>query len=424
LLALAIIGWQDRTTFLHFDPPARAFQTGASCAISKSFRSERWNKMCSRNHGQRLFALLLVGVCKIRDTHLAAAPMKSQQELDLPAVLPKTTTERVDILVDLLRSATSLAVVSDFLKSKNARFSAGSWEEMKKERIIPAFQRGKINVSDLQRLLSEAEEFGRSHIFLYRTEARRIAHLFDEARLRTAAKSSGVERRLDEPLIINIPDKPTLAEIRLESASSKGALVVKVIEPRVEQVLQDEKVEADRIIRSIELKKVRAVNVARLHASGFLELRLQSHVNSTKYAADVARMWTTIQPILPQAFFGQFSLAKAKKELLGHRKGLEKTIRFSNSTMRNSHGITISASVGAVQGSLFEDTSTVNSIDVFMKGGGRCDSTSVWWLPVNGAFDREVHCYLGGHDNEFAIPAACTRAQYDYALDKIRAFSR
>jgi len=88
--------------------------------------------------------------------------MKAQKELDLqPSAPAKRTLEAIDSIFGLLRPATSLAVVSDFLKSKNLRFSATSWEEMKEKRILPAIRQQKISLADLKQLLSEAEEFGR-----------------------------------------------------------------------------------------------------------------------------------------------------------------------------------------------------------------------------------------------------------------------
>ena len=93
--------------------------------------------------------------------------MKDQEELNIsPVALPRAS-EAVNLICDLLRSATSLAVVTDFLKSKNISSSAGSWDEMKEKRLLPALQQQKITVADLKRLLSEAEEFGHNHIFLY-----------------------------------------------------------------------------------------------------------------------------------------------------------------------------------------------------------------------------------------------------------------
>src|SRR5258708_4892986 len=110
--------------------------------------------------------------------------MKGQKELDLqPSPPAKRTLEAIDSIFELLRPATSLVVVSDFLKSKNLRFSATSWEEMKEKRIIPAIRQQKISLTDLKKLLSEVEEFGRSHIFLYRAPADRVANFFAESQL-------------------------------------------------------------------------------------------------------------------------------------------------------------------------------------------------------------------------------------------------
>jgi hypothetical protein len=352
--------------------------------------------------------------------------MKGQKELDLPqSPPPKRTLEAIDSIFELLRPATSLAVVSDFLKAKNLRFSATSWEEMKEKRIVSAIRQQKISLADLKSLLAEAEEFGRSHIFLYRAPADRVAKFFDESQLRALIRRLGIENLLAEPEIVILPGEPTLTEIRREDhPKGNKFLILKVVESRDEQVLKDVKTEEDRILKTYAINQVRAVNVVRLHNSGFLEMRLQSHTNSTKYSADITRIWGTIHGILPNAIFAPFSLGKVKKELLGRRAELRKVVRFSDSTMRNNNGITISASTGEIQADLFNDAGAGSSIDLFLKHGARCDSSNVWWLPDDGESGRQVHCHLGGQDNEFAIPANCTRGEYEYVLNKIRVFSR
>jgi hypothetical protein len=351
---------------------------------------------------------------------------KGQEELALKSPPPsKTTLETIDAILEILKSATSLAVVSDFLKSRNLRFSAGSWDEMKQKRIIPAIRKQKITLADLKRLLAEAEEFGRSHIFLYKVPADQVTKFFDENNLRAIAKRAGLENVLDEPKVLVLPANPTLTEIRREDSKGNQSLILKIVESRNEQQLKDVKAEGDQILRTYVITKVRAVNVVRLHASGFLEMRLQSHANSTKYAADIVRIWTVIKEILPNRIFSEFSLGKVRKQLLGRRDELRKVVRFSDSVMRNSNGITISASTGEVQTDLFKDGGAAgDSIDTFLKSGARCDSTNVWWLPDNGESGRQIHCNLGGQDNEFAIPANCTRGEYEYVLNKIRVLSR
>jgi hypothetical protein len=356
---------------------------------------------------------------------MAPVLIKGQKELDLQSPPPsKRTLEVIDSIFELLRPATSLAVVSDFLKAKNLRFSAVSWEEMKVKRVIPAIRQQKITLADLKRLLSEAEEFGRTHIFLYRSTADRVAKFFDEDHLRSVVKRNGKENLLGEPEVVTLPDEPTLTEIRRDDQKGNKLLNFKIIESRDEHVLEKQKTEENRIFKTYVIQKVRAVNVVRLHQSGFLEMRLQSHSNSTKYSADISRIWGIIQSILPNSIFAPFSLAKVKKELLGRRAELKKVVRFSDSTLRNSGGFTISASTGEMQtGDLFNDAGTGGSIDLFLKHGARCDSSNVWWLLDNGE-SRPIHCYFGGQDNEFAIPANCSRGEYEYVLNKIRSFSR
>ena len=57
--------------------------------------------------------------------------MSDQNELGLGDVkLPRASVEKARLLTDLLERATSLGVVSEFLKAKGLRYSAVSWDEM------------------------------------------------------------------------------------------------------------------------------------------------------------------------------------------------------------------------------------------------------------------------------------------------------
>ena len=351
--------------------------------------------------------------------------MSKEDELGLPDVrLPRTTLEKIRLAVDLISKVTSLAVVSEFLKAKGLHHSAGSWDEMRDKRISPAIGRQKLRISDLMKLLSEAEEYGRSHTFLYQGKQSDVQRLLGRSHLATISKRLGHTAALDAAILVDLPDKPTLTEIREDTSNERLCWVFKIIETREEREFVEETVVNDRIRREYKVNRARAVNVGRLNESGFLEIRIQSHSNSTLYAADLNRIRTLLRDYLPPDAFKPVSLSKAKNALWESRTAKNRKIRFSDSVMRNDFGTTIAASTGTEQADLFKDSGASGSIDHFLDHGAYCDSENIWWLPHDPVTDREIHMLLSGENNEFAITAACTRTEYEYVLNELRLLNR
>src|SRR5438477_2437136 len=132
--------------------------------------------------------------------------MADQKELSLPDVrLPRTTSEKVRLATELLSRATSLGVVSEFLKTKGLHHSAGSWDEVREKRIIPAIGRQKLTVDDLVKLLSEVEEFGRNHTFLYQGKQSDIKKLLDENYVSGVSRKLGHAHALNGSLLVDLP---------------------------------------------------------------------------------------------------------------------------------------------------------------------------------------------------------------------------
>jgi hypothetical protein len=351
--------------------------------------------------------------------------MPAQDELGLPDDrLSGPSFEKARLVTELLSRVTSLGVVSEFLKARGLRYSAGSWEEMRDKRVVPAIGRQKLTIRDLAGLLSEAEEHGRNHTFLYQGKPADIKKLLDRNYLSNISKRLGHTQALNGPMLVDLPKEPILTEIREDASHGRPCLVFKITETREEREFVEETMVNNRIRREWVVNRVRAVNVVRLHESGFLEIRIQSRSNTTQYAADLNRIRTMLRDYVPPILFKPISLSKAKKALWDNRTAKNRKIRFSDSVMRNAFGTTIAASTGTEQADLFKDSGASDSIDHFLHNGAHCDAENIWWLRRDRVTDREIHTLLFGENNEFAITAACTRAEYEYVLNELRLFNR
>jgi len=350
---------------------------------------------------------------------------KKQNELPLPGEgVPETTVERAKRILNLMQPITSLPVVSEFLKSKRLHHSAGSWEELRENRVIPALRSQKVTLEDLNQQLAEVEEFGRSHTFLYTATKHDAARLLDRSHIENICEKLGITSALRDVIIEELPERPTITQIREETCDGHHAWVFKVVEKREEKTFVGETTDGDRFRKEWKIGFERAVNVAKLHATGLLEIRIQSHISSSRYEADIKEMWVILSNFLPANKFAELSLRKAKYRLWDKRDSLKTKIRFCDSTMRNNIGSTIIASTGAETADLFEDSSIGPSLDRFLQNGAYCDSSNIWFRPFDGAINREIHVLLLGRNNEFAVTGSCTRNEYEYVLNELRANNR
>ncbi|MFO1498379.1 MAG: hypothetical protein U1G07_08310 [Verrucomicrobiota bacterium] len=351
--------------------------------------------------------------------------MNAQAELALPGIgLSAEDLAKATKILNLLETVTSLSVVGEFLRQRNLPHASDSWEELREKRMLGALRARRLAIGDLSQLLAECEEYRRSHVFLYTCRRREAEQFADRARMTKVCQQLGLEQVLAEGLIEEIPSVPTFTQIREQTDPKGRCWVFKVVESRRERRFLSETEEGNRLRREWEFIPVRAVNVACLHETGLLELRVQGHWSSTQYQDDLDRFWEMIKDFLPPGRFAPFSLAKAKAYLWANRASLKHRIRFSDSRMRNNAGTTLTASTGAAQADLFEDSGAAASLDRFLDHGAHCDSSNVWWRPVEGVLTREVHTLLSGLSNEFAVTASCTRSEYEYILNELRVYCR
>lgn len=351
--------------------------------------------------------------------------MKKQDELELPGEgVPETTVDGAKRILKLMESVTSLSVVGEFLKTKELAHSAGSWQDLEEKRILPALRSRKITLKDLNQLLAEGEEFGRSHVFLYQATKSDVERCMDPKQIAKTCERLKIEDALREVIIEELPDKPRITQIRPETVGSRCAWVFKIVEKREERNLIEESTEGDTVTKKYRIRFVRAVNVAKLHESGMLEIKIQSRQNSNQYDTNISQAWTQLRDFLPTNKFAELSLRRAKARLLDDRISLKSKIRFTDSTLKDTNGNTIIASTGAETEDLFEGSSVGQSLDQFQKHGAYCDSSNIWFRERDGTIAREIHVLLSGRGNEFAINGSCSRTEYEYVLNELRAINK
>eukprot|EP01114_Cavostelium_apophysatum_P005557 TRINITY_DN16746_c0_g1_i1.p1 TRINITY_DN16746_c0_g1~~TRINITY_DN16746_c0_g1_i1.p1 ORF type:complete len:284 (-),score=-3.35 TRINITY_DN16746_c0_g1_i1:44-895(-) len=248
---------------------------------------------------------------------------------------------RTEELLDLLEVATKLEVVREFLRTKDVPHSAGSWKLMR-EKLNAYLSDGSITIGELVQLLTLAEECGDQHIFLYFCSKATAAELLDRGRVNPILQRKGLTHLLTTPEIRSLPEQPTIVDVRWATDGVDQSLTIKEVESHTRRKLLKNTVFKNHYYRIYTNEQVRAVNVAKLHRNGLLEIRVQSRDNTTKYDADVLRFFRQIGDIFPMSEFKEISLTKAKDTMWSKRAELGHLLRYTNASICDEEGNTLS----------------------------------------------------------------------------------
>jgi len=354
--------------------------------------------------------------------------MPQPHQLNIDEVMqPTLSPKELQTLYRLLADATSLPVVGQFLKNKDLPFSAGSWKEMIENRLSRFLNEDKITHKELYDLLSVSEEYGRTHSFLYRCDPSNAAKLLSKAHVERHANNLGLKRVFTNPLVLDLPDFPKIAQIRWDKEKRGNCLVFKIIEKRETKEYIGERHEDSRFIKEWRIIRSRAVNTVRLFDSGLLEFRLQSHRNSSssRYSDILNHIWHgMLIGFLPPKQFAALSMQNAKSEIWRKKDELAEIVRFSDSVLRNGKGNTMIASSKDSISDLSEDEFLTKGVDAFMEGGASCDSSNIWWKKGEDSLpSKDIHMLLSGKLNEFAVTMDCNKDDFEYVFDRIASFA-
>lgn len=326
--------------------------------------------------------------------------------------------------MNLLEDTSSLPEVSLILKANDLPTS-GTWQQVR-ERVVKAVKDKKLAASALIGLLRDSEEYGNQHVFLYDTKQNNAAALVNDNTLTAKLTSLGRTDLLTEPDFLSVAGARGLADVRIEKTSAGRALVLKAVEARVMYKLEDEHEENGGRYRVKRYRRVevRAVDVLRVHNDGLTELRIHAHDSSTDYSAQVTNAWNFFGHFVSRFQFNDVSITTAQQKLWKNRAALKNILRYSDSRLRDSQGAVLTAATGAQQDSLFDNERAANSIDAFWDDETVCDKSNMWWLKTSdepfSIPSRPIHMVIQGAVNEFVIPGACNKKDYEYVLAQIK----
>jgi hypothetical protein len=338
--------------------------------------------------------------------------------------MPQDPNIRIETVLNLLEDATSLDVVREFLRKKQLAHTAGSWKDMREKRLRPYLADFQITLEDLIALVISAEECGDQHIFLFQCQADEVEAMFDGPRTHATLRGAGVEGLIDGPDIERKPATPTLVEVRWDGGALPQSLTIKEAEVHKKHVLKKERPRGNVIVKFFVEQESRAINIAKLHRDGLLEIRIQSRDNTTKYDGDVNRFLRQVNPYFPIQKFRELSLTPAKSAMWARRAELGDLLRYTNASVVDEAGHKLQAATGAAGGNL-SGSSAAQSVDFVLRNdeNAYCSDSNLWFLKSDH-LTSSIHVLLNGASNEFAVPRKCSAEDYGYVLRQIRHFNR
>lgn len=327
----------------------------------------------------------------------------------------------------LLEQNSSIADVTRYLREKGVSpYSAGSWKHLIEERIEPALKSGQITRSDILRLMAEAEEFGRQHVFLYNIAQHQGIQFTNTNYIRKALSTIDREDLFDTPAILDLPARLTLSEFRVEDIPKGRCTVIKAVQAHEHRQFLGEEKEGKYIYRKYEYTVERAVNVARFFSDGLTEVRIFSHRGAADYQSVLNDFWDSINFFAERIKFNEFSVMRAKRNLWEQMKKDSASLKFKDAKIYNPKGNSLTAATGSMQASLIEDESAAASVDLFWSTDAVCEDSLVSWPKGAGCKveplipSKEINVRIAGAVNEFTVTSSCLRGDYEFVLEKIR----
>jgi hypothetical protein len=129
--------------------------------------------------------------------------------------MSKISAAELDIAINQLKANTSIQVVSNFLKDRQLASSAGSWEVLINQRILPAAKVGNLSREDIVNLLRSVEEHGRQHVLLYKVQRHVAQQLMSEERVTAALRKFDLLSIYESPKIVGLPNGQVLVDVRI-----------------------------------------------------------------------------------------------------------------------------------------------------------------------------------------------------------------
>ena len=331
--------------------------------------------------------------------------------------------KQLEVVFELLKLSSTKEPIVKLLKSKQLHHS-GTWAELFEKRVLPAVNDGKITLTELINILSDSEEHGKQHVFLFQLKNFSFEN-YKKENFTKMLKELKLDSVTSTPLVLKYPDKPTITDINW--GKNEDYLLIKRVSTRVRYQLDKDIVENGYLNKRYKIIKDRAVCVLKLSQEGFIEIRISSKANSTKYWDDVLEFLDSLKKLLPinKIMLSPINLNRAKDYIWEERNDLSNQIRYSDATLRNDNGTLLKAVSADKASDLLDDSGASNSVNAFLEDNAYCEGNNIFFKSTkNNSLEKEIHVLMSGEINEYSLPVHCTKEEYNYVLESILKFNK
>ncbi|SKB48850.1 hypothetical protein SAMN05660776_1356 [Salegentibacter holothuriorum] len=306
----------------------------------------------------------------------------------------------------------------------------GGTKEEKIENLFEAIENNIIELSEVQGLLKDAEEYGDQYIYFYKpVDGVNPDQYHDGDKIANAILPQNI--RKDFPKIIQMPSKREWVDFRAPNRGVKNSWMFKLYDRKTREVKENEArdVSGRRVVTYVT-KEDRLVYIALWDGEDELSLKIsRTSFDSTKSlrSSRIELEQMMARGIHIRKDFKFFDLTDTINKILINSEDNKNNYILLSAKLKDTHnGYATISSHGEDETDLLSDVSRKEAINAYINGNGKASSLVVQFLAEgsNGELSKDIKVVLGKHTmNEIIISSKISPQEYKYVRRKIAEFS-
>ncbi|TDN87314.1 hypothetical protein DET49_1123 [Salegentibacter sp. 24] len=299
------------------------------------------------------------------------------------------------------------------------------------ESLLGCVEEKIIDITEVQSLVKDSEEFGDQYIYIYRTiSGIDEADYSDGEAIANKLISQNIRSKF--PKIMDMPSSGVeWVDFRTPNRGQEDSWLVKLYDKKIRRVREDEWVEESTGFTHLVYKEkpFRLILMAQWD-SKFLELKLsRTSSDSTASVLDTRRKLEHL--IAPAVFiqrdFTKKDLSQTIHKILVNWNSNRNIYKLLGVKLLDSHSgqATINTN-GEDELDLLSNSSRKEAVDAYLNSNGKANSLAIQFLKEGSgdALSRDVNVIFGKNDiNEIIITSKISPEEYNYVRKKIAEFS-
>lgn len=321
--------------------------------------------------------------------------------------------ERLEVVLELLKRRNK-KFASAFLENKGLP-KTGTWGALT-ERLKDGVRSGQLTVEELCRVLDDAEDEARQHVYLFQCPDGLREQLRSAANVRSLLRRNNMEHLYNDSRPVDKPTTPTLVSVR----HNNRLLYMKWAETRKWwEKVNEEVVELEgRRIVEYEQREERVVSILEIDlVSGETEVRIEAIKRRLSPDKEFEATANVFKPFLDLAVLTELSLGAAIEHLIGPDAEIRK-LKCDLATRRDSRGKWRSAGRDFDVADDEGYQAVLNSGSV--TGGPYLNG---YWQEQGTPLTSEVHVSLHRGSGQIVFWGSYPRNDREYVLSRIRALA-